>query len=102
MERERDCREIVLRQMKQMAKSKPNDVVKLAFLDEERLGEIDKLDLMMLSELRRSGNGGVELKLNDRLKTLERLLELLDGGPEEKAKALFQALESGAEPEHGA
>ena len=88
--------------MKQMAKSRPNDVVKLAFLDEEQLGEIDKLDLMMLSELKRTGNGGVEVKLNDRLKTLERILELLDGGPEEKARALYQALENGAEQKDGA
>ena len=119
MQREQSCREAVLRQMKQMAKSRPNDVVKLAFLDEEQLGEIDKLDLMMLSELKRTGNGGVEVKLNDRLKTLERilelldryrvracyyghLLELLDGGPEEKARALYQALENGAEQKDGA
>ncbi|MCI6256897.1 XRE family transcriptional regulator [Pseudoflavonifractor sp. HCP28S3_F10] len=102
MQREQSCREAVLRQMKQMAKSRPNDVVKLAFLDEEQLGEIDKLDLMMLSELKRTGNGGVEVKLNDRLKTLERILELLDGGPEEKARALYQALENGAEQKDGA
>ena len=102
MQREQSCREAVLRQMKQMANSRPNDVVKLAFLDEEQLGEIDKLDLMMLSELKRTGNGGVEVKLNDRLKTLERILELLDGGPEEKARALYQALENGAEQKDGA
>ena len=66
------------------------------------MGEIDKLDLMMLSELKRTGNGGVEVKLNDRLKTLERILELLDGGPEEKARALYQALENGAEQKDGA
>lgn len=102
MQREQSCREAVLRQMKQMAKSRPNDVVKLAFLDEEQLGEIDKLDLMMLSELKPTGNGGVEVKLNDRLKTLERILELLDGGPEEKARALYQALENGAEQKDGA
>lgn len=102
MQREQSCRDAVLRQMRQMAKSRPNDVVKLAFLDEERLGEIDKLDLMMLSELKRTGNGGVEVKLNDRLKTLERILELLDGGPEEKARALYQALENGAEQKDGA
>ena len=102
MQREQSCREAVLRQMKQMAKSRPNDVVKLAFLDEEQLCEIDKLDLMMLSELKRTGNGGVEVKLNDRLKTLERILELLDGGPEEKARALYQALENGAEQKDGA
>ena len=102
MQREQSCREAVLRQMKQMAKSRPNDVVKLAFLDEEQLGEIDKRDLMMLSELKRTGNGGVEVKLNDRLKTLERILELLDGGPEEKARALYQALENGAEQKDGA
>ena len=56
----------------------------------------------MLSELKRTGNGGVEVKLNDRLKTLERILELLDGGREEKARALYQALENGAEQKDGA
>ncbi|NCE64687.1 XRE family transcriptional regulator [Pseudoflavonifractor sp. 524-17] len=91
----RDGRKTVLRQIEQMAKSRPNDVVKLAFLDGGQLEEIDRMDLMMLSELRRSGNGGVEVKLNDRLKTLERLLEL--SRESEEAGGFFQALEKAAE-----
>ncbi len=72
----RHGREAVLRKLRQMAEGKPNDAVKLAYLSEEQLGEIDRLDLTALVEFKRSGNGAVEIKLVDRTAVLERLLEL--------------------------
>ena len=96
--RERDRKEI-LDQIRSMVKSRPNDAVKLAFLDREQVEAIDQMDLMMLSELKRSGNGGVEVKLNDPLQTMERLLGLLEEKQDERGKAaeFFRAYEGSAE-----
>lgn len=85
-----------LRALKRLAKGRPNDVVKLAYLSEERIEEIDGLDLTALVEFKRHGNGAVELKLVDRAAILERILELEDGGngAESFLKALAQPEET--------
>ena len=89
-------RRALLEQMGRLACAKVNDAVKLAFLDGERMDEIDNLDLSALTEFKRSGNGAVELKLVDRAAVLERLVEL-SGGREDKAEAFFQALKESAD-----
>ena len=86
----------VLKNMERLAGGRVNDAVKLAFLDAEQLGEIDRLDLGALTEFKRSSNGTVEVKLTDRLEVLERLAVLLRdrGGA---AEEFFRALEGQAE-----
>lgn len=54
-----------------------NDAIALAFADEIPTAEdIGKLDLFNVSEIKRVKGGGVEIKLFDRLKALEKLYEL--------------------------
>ena len=77
------------RLMEQMAQAKVNDAVKLAFLSEEDRDLIDKLDLAVLSEFRRAGNGAVEMKFTDRMKIIERLLAM---GQEESAQRMIDHL----------
>ena len=84
MERGRKEKKEVLEQMRRIVRSRPNDAVKLAFLDKEQI------------ELKRSGNGGVEVKLSDPLQTMERLLAVLREGETSPAESFYQALESGA------
>ena len=96
MERGRKEKKEVLEQMRRIVRSRPNDAVKLAFLDKEQIEEIDRMDLFLLSELKRSGNGGVEGKLSDPLQTMERLLAVLREGETSPAESFYQALESGA------
>lgn len=86
-------REALLRQMKKLSQAKVNDAVKLAYLDGEQLDTLDGLDLTALTEFRRSGNGGVEIKLIDRVEVLERLLSLTR--EEEDMESFFQGLEEG-------
>jgi len=89
----------VLRQMEALAGGRVNDAVKLAFLDKEDLAELDKLDLAVVAEFKRSGNGVVEVKLIDRVEALERVVGLLKERQDGGASALFQALEQAAKTE---
>ncbi len=86
-------REQLLEQMRTLACAKVNDAVKLAYLPEEERDAIGKLDLSALIEFRRSGAGTVELKFADRMKALERLLELSGPSSEEQLDSLFQRME---------
>lgn len=92
----RNERTRLLRKLERLAQSRVNDAVKLAFLNEEGLEEIDGLDLEALKEFKRSEKGAVELKLVDRAAVLEKLLELSDG-EEEQAAEFFRALGENAD-----
>ena len=86
-------RKQLLEQMRALACARVNDAVKLAYLPEEEREAIGKLDLSALIEFRRSGAGTVELKFADRIKALERLLELSGPSGEEQLDSLFRRME---------
>ena len=86
-------REQLLEQMRALACARVNDAVKLAYLPEEEREATGKLDLSALIEFRRSGAGTVELKFADRMKALERLLELSGPSGEEQLDSLFRRME---------
>lgn len=67
------CREDVARRLAELAFGKANDCVRLALEEDLRL---EKLDLGLLSEIKRNEKGTVEIKLVDRLKALEQLSAL--------------------------
>ena len=60
----------VTRRLAELAFGKANDCVRLALEDDPSL---DKLDLSLLSEVKRNDKGTVEIKLIDRLRALEQL-----------------------------
>ncbi|HJB80782.1 XRE family transcriptional regulator [uncultured Flavonifractor sp.] len=86
----------LLELMEELAKCKANDAVKLAFLEEGELEEINRLDLTALTGFKRTDKGSIEVQLVDRLTVLKLLVELA-GGQEEKAAEFFQAWERKAE-----
>ena len=86
-------RKQLLEQMRALACARVNDAVKLAYLPEEEREAIGKLDLSALIEFRRSGAGTVELKFADRMKALERLLELSGPSGEEQLETLVRRME---------
>ena len=92
MKSERMWREDVLRRLERLADQRANDAVKLAFLGEDQVGEIDRMDLRALTELKRHGKGAVEIKLVDKILALETLCDIARQSGE-GAEALFQALE---------
>ncbi|MBQ3940875.1 MAG: terminase small subunit [Oscillospiraceae bacterium] len=81
-------RQLVLAGLTRLAFGRTNDAVQLAFAeelpDEDRL---NALDLYAVSEIRRDKNGGVEVKLFDRQRALERLLECASAADSQAAAA---------------
>ena len=63
-------REDVARRLAELAFGKANDCVRLVLDADARM---EKLDLSLLSEVKRNDKGTVEIKLIDRLKALEQL-----------------------------
>ena len=64
--------------LRKLARWKNNDVVKLAFLEPERMDEVDKLDLTGVVELKRNANGTFEARFVDKVRVLAMLRELMD------------------------
>ena len=65
-------RQDVNRRLAELAFGQPNDCVRLAL---EEAPDLKKLDLSLLSEIKRSEKGTVEIKLIDRLRALEQLAQ---------------------------
>ena len=93
MRKEQSGADIARSMLKRLARSRPNDGVKLAFLSPQQLDTIDTLDLTLLEEFRRSDKGGAEVRFVDRLRLAEKALELSED-PDGQATAFFQALEN--------
>ena len=79
----------VTRRLAELAFGKANDCVRLALEDAP---ELDKLDLSLLSEVKRNDKGTVEIRLIDRLRALEQLSQAA-GEDTEAAQAFLQALQ---------
>ena len=83
----------VTRRLAELAFGKANDCVRLALEDDPNLG---RLDLSLLSEVKRNDNGTVEIKLIDRLRALEQLAQVA-GEDTQDLEAFLQALQGEAE-----
>lgn len=89
----------ILEKIAEIAFGKGNDAVKLVFFDADGdMDAVDRLDLTMLSEIKRGSNGTVEVKLLNRLEALELLAKLVDCGVnnDNYAKDFFTALDTAA------
>lgn len=86
-------REDVTRRLAELAFGKPNDCVRLAL---EETADLEKLDLSLLSEIKRSEKGMVEIKLIDRLRALEQLAQSTKGD-EAEVEEFLKVLERAAE-----
>ena len=81
----------VTRRLAELAFGKANDCVRLALEDGISL---DKLDLSLLSEIKRNEKGTVEIKLVDRLRALEQLA-VYAGENKSELDAFLAALQGG-------
>ena len=87
-------REDVLRRLAELAFGQPNDCVRLAL---EELPDMKGLDLSLLSEIKRSDKGMVEIRLIDRVKVLERLAQAMEDEGDGMGE-LLRALSDREEP----
>ena len=95
LKRKLDGAEIV-RGIADLAFGRANDAAKLALLDADQL-DLEKLDLSLLSEIKRGSNGVVEVRLLNRLDALELLAKLAgDGGGQTAAESFFRSLDEAA------
>ena len=75
-----------------------NEAVALVFAEEVSRDDVLKADLFNVSEIKRVRGGGVEVKVFDRIKALEKLYELENTLTESgRAEALIRALTSDGE-----
>lgn len=86
-------RQDVARRLAELAFGKANDCVRLVLEEEVSL---KKLDLSLLSEVKRNDKGTVEVKLIDRLKALEQLAVLAQEEGSD-LESFLQALQGGGE-----
>ena len=86
-------RQDVRRLLAELACGKVNDCVRLALEEDPCL---DKLDLSLLSEVKRNDKGTVEIKLIDRLRALEQLAQVA-GEDTQDLEAFLQALQGDQE-----
>ena len=87
-------RQDVTRRLAELAFGKANDCVRLALEDDPSLG---KLDLSLLSEVKRNDKGTVEITLIDRLRALEQLAQVAQENDSD-LETFLQALQGGEGP----
>ena len=83
----------VTRRLAELAFGKANDCVRLALEDDPNLG---RLDLSLLSEVKRNDKGTVEIKLIDRLRALEQLAQVAESNGAD-LEGFLKALQGGGE-----
>ena len=90
----------VMRYVAELAEARANDAARLMLAGDMDKEELDGLDLRLVTELKRGANGGVEIRLLDRLKVLQFLAELTGAGDKtgSGAENFFRALERSAMP----
>ena len=87
-------RQDVTRRLAELAFGKANDCVRLALENDPSLG---RLDLSLLSEVKRNEKGTVEIKLIDRLRALEQLAQVAQENDSD-LESFLQALQNGEDP----
>ena len=86
-------REDVARRLAELAFGRANDCVRLVLEQDPRL---NRLDLSLLSEVKRSEKGAVEVRLIDRLRALEQLAQMAEDDNTD-LEAFLKALQGGEE-----
>ena len=90
-------RQEIVKELRRLIKSKNNDAVKLAWLGQEAVQDIDKLDLRGVVELKRSEKGCFEVKFVDKLKALDLLERLCSREDGAELDAFLEGLRDGEE-----
>ena len=97
-----DSGNVVVSGLKRLAFGSCADAIHLVFAEElPPVDAVAKLDLFNVAEIKRVKGGGVEIKLFDRMKALEKLFELQNSFCErDKAAGLIRAMTADEECEN--
>ena len=84
--------------LERLIRARPNDAVKLVFMGPEDAERIGRVDLALLSEIKRGANGAMEVKLVDRAEAAAALMELQRAQEAEKSAGanFYEALDRAA------
>lgn len=97
MGKEMKNRDLVKR-VTRLAFGRPNDAIRLLFMEKDEQDALDELDLSMVEDVKRHSNGTVEIKLVSRVELFKLLAELIE--PEEDrstgAEEFFMAMDKAA------
>lgn len=89
--------EEIITGLKRITFGSVSDAVRLVLGESEALCNPDSLDLFLVSEIKKSANGSIEIKFFDRVKAMDKLLELslsLDKG---QSNSFLDAILKGSE-----
>ena len=86
--------------LKRIAFGSVTDAVRLVLSPEP--SELESLDLFMVSEIKRTDKGGMEIKFFDRIKALQTLLEAGEEGGDSDTSQFVDAIYKGASAINGA
>lgn len=89
----------IARRAARLAFGKTNDIVKLLFLEPGERDQIDAMNLGLVSEVKRSDKGAIEVKLVNRLDILKFIAGLLSEAEDgvNGAAGFFAAIDKAAE-----
>lgn len=88
-------RQEIVEELRRLVQSRNNDGVKLAFLSQEDLKQIGRLDLRGVAEFKRSEKGCFEIRFIDKVKALELLERLCREESEGALDAFLEGLREG-------
>ena len=78
------------------------DGIKLLFKEDITEMELEEMDLFNISEIKRKKGGDIEIKFFDRIKALDRLVEIEASSGTNPGTSLYSAIEMGAKALGGA
>ena len=82
--------------LKRLAFSSVSDALRLLYAEDPLTpAELERLDLFMVSEIKRPKGGGLEIKFFDRIKALEKLSELDNISDNNRMAPFYSALTEG-------
>ena len=88
-------RQEIIKELRRIIRSKNNDAIKLAWLDQQEVPNIDGLDLRGVVEVKRSEKGAFEVKFADKLKALELLERISAREGDDDLDAFLEGLRDG-------
>lgn len=87
----------VITGLKRIAFGSAADCVRLLCGDETAVNNPQLLDLFLISEIKMPAKGGMEIKFFDRIRALEKLLEVSAAEDSEKGSSFLDAILKGSE-----